>query len=234
MSGIEILAVILAACLLGAVGLIVFKLRGNGPDVAALLVESERRQQDAAEKLAQMQAELAGRLGQLAEQNTAGQARTAEQLQVQERELTKRLEERLADVTRRVGESLEKTSKQSETSMGELKQRLAVIDAAQKNITELSTQVVGLQDILSNKQSRGQFGEIQLNDLVTQALPPNAYSFQAAVGSNRRVDCCSHYPTHPEPSPSMRSFRWRLIKRCNRRVKMGAGRQPERGSARMC
>ena len=63
--------------------------------------------------------------------------------------------------------------------MTDLKERLAVIDAAQKNITDLSSQVVGLQDILSNKQARGAFGEIQLHDLVSGVLPPNAYALQA-------------------------------------------------------
>ena len=51
---------------------------------------------------------------------------------------------------------------------------VAVIDEAQKNISQLSTQMVGLQDILSNKQARGAFGEVQLNDLVQNALPPSA------------------------------------------------------------
>ncbi|MEO1056832.1 MAG: DNA recombination protein RmuC, partial [Actinomycetota bacterium] len=80
-----------------------------------------------------------------------------------------------------------------------MKQRLTVIDTAQKNITELSTQVVGLQDILANKQARGQFGEIQLNDLVTQTLPPSAYQFQAPIGENRRVDCLLTLPNPPGP-----------------------------------
>jgi DNA recombination protein RmuC len=199
MSTIEILVAILAVCLLVALFIIGRHLRGSGDGVSEALADSEIRQREAAERLAAMQSELAGRLAQMAEQNASGQARMAEQLQVQERELTKKLEERLADVTRRVGESLEKTSKQSETTIGDLKQRLAVIDVAQKNITELSTQVVGLQDILSNKQTRGQFGEIQLNDLVIQALPPSAYKFQAPVGDNRRVDCLLTLPNPPGP-----------------------------------
>ena len=144
-----------------------------------------------------MQSELAGRLSQLAESQATAQARLGEQLQNQERELSKKLEERLADVTRRVGEGLEKSYKTTENSLTDLKQRLAVIDTAQKNITELSTQVVGLQDILANKQARGAFGEIQLNDLIVQALPPNAYTFQAAVGGNRRVDCLLTLPNPP-------------------------------------
>ena len=198
MSTIEILVLILAVCLVAAVAALILRGRG-GDSVVDALAESEYRQQQAAERLAAMQSELAGRLGQLAEQNASGQARMAEQFQVQERALSRKLEERLADVTKRVGESLEKTSKQSETTIGDLKTRLAVIDAAQNNITELSTQVVGLQDILSNKQTRGQLGEIQLNDLVIQALPPSAYQFQAPIGDNKRVDCLLTLPNPPGP-----------------------------------
>lgn len=150
-----------------------------------------------ADRLAVGQAELAGRLAQIAESQAAAQARMAEQLQAQERELARRLEERLADVARRVGDSLETSSRTAQASMTDLKERLAVIDAAQQKITTLSSQVVGLQDILANKQARGAFGEIQLNDLVMQALPPSAYAFQATLASGRRVDCLLTLPSPP-------------------------------------
>lgn len=198
MGIMELLVAVLVACLLAALALLVWRLRG-GVDTGAVLAESERRRDEAAERLALMQSELAGRLSQMAESQATAQVRVAEQLQAQERELSRKLEERLADVTRRVGEGLEKSSKTTENSLADLKQRLAVIDAAQKNITELSSQVVGLQDILANKQARGAFGEIQLNDLVSQALPPSAYAFQATVGGNRRVDCLLTLPNPPGP-----------------------------------
>ena len=169
--------------------------RGSGE------AEAQARERAAltAEKLMAAQAELAGRLSQLAESQAAAQARLAQQMQAQERQLSKSVEERLADVTRRVGESLEKSSTQATQSLTELKERLAVIDAAQKNITELSTQVVGLQDILSNKQARGAFGEVQLENLVQAVLPPNAYQFQAQIGDGRRVDCLLILPNPPGP-----------------------------------
>jgi DNA recombination protein RmuC len=72
-----------------------------------------------------------------------------------------------------------------------------VIDKAQKNITELSTQVVGLQDILANKQARGAFGEIQLRDIVEKILPPSAYAFQVTLGNGKRVDCLLKLPNPP-------------------------------------
>ena len=148
-------------------------------------------------KLTANQAELAGRLSQMADSGAAAQAQLAERLQAQERALSKTLNERLAEVTRRIGDSLQKNTTTTAESMSELKQRLAVIDAAQKNITELSGQVVGLQDILSNKQARGAFGEVQLNDLITQTLPPSLYDFQVTLGNGKRADCLIRLPKPP-------------------------------------
>lgn len=193
----ELLLVALAAGGLVVLMAIAWRLWTGGSGVEDALAASELRQAEAADRLARSQAELAGRLAQIAESQAASQARMAEQLQAQERELAKKLEERLGDVTKRVGESLEKSSQTTQTTITDLKERLAVIDAAQQNITALSTQVVGLQDILANKQARGAFGEIQLNDLVMQALPPNAYAFQATLASGRRVDCLLTLPNPP-------------------------------------
>ena len=74
-----------------------------------------------------------------------------------------------------------------------------MIDEARKTIAELSTEVVGLQDILSNKQSRGAFGEVQLMDIVTGILPPSAYEFQATLAGGRRPDCLLKLPNPPGP-----------------------------------
>src|SRR6185503_18141198 len=77
-----------------------------------------------------------------------------------------------------VGDRLERSEKATGQVVTDLRERLARIDEAQKKIGELSTQVVSLQQILTNKQARGAFGEVQLNDLVTNALPPSAYELQ--------------------------------------------------------
>lgn len=165
---------------------------------AAQMTAQETAQRAAdAQRMADSQAELIGRIAQLAEAQNAGQMRMAEQMQIQERELSRKLEVRLADVGRRVGESLEKSSVQAQTSLTDLKERLAVIDTAQKNLTELSGQVTGLQDILSNKQARGAFGEVQLEDIVRSALPPNAYDFQVTLSNSKRVDCLVRLPNPP-------------------------------------
>ena len=80
-----------------------------------------------------------------------------------------------------------------------MQERLSAIDKAQDNITKLSGDVLSLQDILSNKQTRGAFGEIQLNDIVTKALPSDSYTLQATLSNGRRVDCLIHLPNPPGP-----------------------------------
>ncbi|MDH3474398.1 MAG: DNA recombination protein RmuC [Rhodospirillales bacterium] len=144
-------------------------------------------------------AEISGRLSQMAESQAAVQARLGEQLQAQERAVTKALEERLTELSKRVGDRLQDSATRSHNTLAELRERLAVIDRAQKNITELSTQVVGLQEILNNKQARGSFGEIQLKDLVENILPPSAYAFQATLGNGKRADCLLKLPNPPGP-----------------------------------
>jgi DNA recombination protein RmuC len=149
--------------------------------------------------LAQGLAELQGRLSQMSDSQVATQTAVAERLQAQERVLTRNLEQRLADFGKRVGDRLQEQTTQATKSLTDLRERLAVIDAAQKNITELSSQVVGLQDILANKQARGAFGEIQMQDLVQATLPPSAYSFQATLNGGTRVDCLLLLPNPPGP-----------------------------------
>ncbi|TMV10857.1 DNA recombination protein RmuC [Arenibacterium halophilum] len=105
----------------------------------------------------------------------------------------------LAEMQERMKETLHGTSKQTVTSLTQLQERLATIDRAQDNIAKLSGDVLGLQDILSNKQTRGAFGEIQLNDIVSKALPPDSYALQATLGNGRRADCLIHLPNPPGP-----------------------------------
>lgn len=120
----------------------------------------------------------------------------------------------LADTVQRVEQSLreqertlanlvnERLSRSEETTgriVTDLRERLARIDEAQKKIGDLSTQVVSLQQVLTNKQARGAFGEVQLNDLVSSALPPSAYELQSALTNGTRVDCLLRLPNPPGP-----------------------------------
>ena len=109
------------------------------------------------------------------------------------------MEQRLADVNRAMTESLHGTATRTARSLGDLHQRLEAIDKAQANIEKLSGDVLGLQDILSNKQTRGAFGEIQLNDIVHKALPSDSYTMQATLSNGRRADCLIHLPNPPGP-----------------------------------
>ncbi len=109
------------------------------------------------------------------------------------------MENRLAEVNRQMTEALHGTSTRTARSLGELQTRLETIDKAQANIEKLSGDVLSLQDILSNKQTRGAFGEIQLNDIVLKALPADAYTMQATLSNGRRADCLIHLPNPPGP-----------------------------------
>lgn len=109
------------------------------------------------------------------------------------------MEQRLAEVQKSMGEALHGTSTRTARSLGELQQRLETIDRAQANIEKLSGNVLNLQDILANKQARGAFGEIQLNDIVQKALPSDAYTMQATLSNGKRADCLIHLPNPPGP-----------------------------------
>ena len=123
------------------------------------------------------------------------------QLQMQERlaENATRSARALAEMQERMSASLHGSSKQTTTSLTQLQERLAAIDKAQDNITKLSGDVLSLQDILSNKQTRGAFGEIQLMDIVSKALPSDSYALQATLSNGKRADCLIHLPNPPGP-----------------------------------
>ncbi|HQU68132.1 MAG TPA: DNA recombination protein RmuC [Albidovulum sp.] len=134
------------------------------------------------------QQQLSGGLTHVSEAQAASQARVLHLM-----------EQRLAEVSRGMTESLQGTATRTARSLGDLQQRLETIDKAQSNIEKLSGDVLSLQDILSNKQTRGAFGEIQLNDIVRKALPPDSFTMQATLSNGRRADCLVHLPNPPGP-----------------------------------
>jgi len=109
------------------------------------------------------------------------------------------MEQRLAQVQQQLSENMHGSARRTAQSLGDLQQRLATIDKAQENITKLSGDVLSLQDILSNKQTRGAFGEIQLHDIVIKALPKDSFTMQATLSNGRRADCIIHLPNPPGP-----------------------------------
>ncbi|MGJ8603465.1 MAG: DNA recombination protein RmuC [Marivita sp.] len=109
------------------------------------------------------------------------------------------MERRLAQVQEQMTENLHGSARRTAQSLGDLQQRLQSIDKAQENITKLSGDVLSLQDILSNKQTRGAFGEIQLTDIVGKALPKDSFTLQATLSNGKRADCLIHLPNPPGP-----------------------------------
>jgi len=136
--------------------------------------------------LGEGQQQLVGRLGQVSEAQSTSQMAM---IQV--------MEKRLEDVQKSMGDTLHGTAQRTARTMGELQTRLETIDKAQSNIEKLSGNVLSLQDILSNKQTRGAFGEIQLKDIVSKALPPDAYGFQVTLSNGKRADCLIKLPNPP-------------------------------------
>ncbi|MEX2408947.1 MAG: DNA recombination protein RmuC [Rhodovibrionaceae bacterium] len=142
-------------------------------------------------------AELDSRLKFLADSLANAQSQTQQQLHNQERQIAKALDERLGDFSKKVGDRLQETSTQQQNSLTALRERLAVIDKAQENIAQVSTQVTDLQNILANNQARGAFGEVLLNNLIQDILPPSAYELQARLSNGRNPDCLLKLPNPP-------------------------------------
>ena len=121
----------------------------------------------------------------------------------QQAETVQRVERSLREqeqaLSKVVAERLDRSERATGQLVTDLRERLARIDEAQRKIAELGTQVVGLQEILSNKQARGAFGEVQLNDLVQGVLPPQAFEFQSTLSSGVRADCLLKLPNPPGP-----------------------------------
>jgi DNA recombination protein RmuC len=109
-------------------------------------------------------------------------------------QLQQTVHERLDAVSTRLGDSMQSSTKHTTEHLQQLHARLAVIDSAQKNITELATQVSSLQGILANKQSRGAFGQGQLEAIIADVLPKGAYEFQYTLSNRTRPDCVIFMP----------------------------------------
>jgi DNA recombination protein RmuC len=140
------------------------------------------------QSLSDGQQQLSGGLIHVSEAQAAQQAR-----------LLALMENRLTEVAKGMSESLQGSATRTARSLGELQQRLETIDKAQAKIEKLSGDVLSLQDILSNKQTRGAFGEIQLNDIVRKALPADSFTMQATLSNGRRADCLIRLPNPPGP-----------------------------------
>ena len=137
--------------------------------------------------------DLRGQLSMLSQASQQQQQAQIEQMSA----LSKRLEESLAGMSQRMGQSLQQQTEKTHQNLTDLSARLAVIDAANAKISELTGQVTQLHNILANKTDRGAFGEVQLENLVRTVLPPNAYDFQVQLSNGKRADCVLKLPNPP-------------------------------------
>jgi DNA recombination protein RmuC len=176
-DSLPMLAVIFTACAAVAAGVAVlgamlWRARRAGHPDAAVMAELSRAHSDTAARLEAM-------IGMLAKGQT---------------QLAHSVNDRLDSVSHRLGDSLEKTKQSTVENLQKLNERLAVIDHAQKNITELATQVTSLQSVLANKQSRGAFGQGRMEIIVRDGLPMGCYEFQHTLSNRLRPDCVIFMP----------------------------------------
>ncbi|KZS53130.1 DNA recombination protein RmuC [Rhizobium anhuiense] len=139
-------------------------------------------------ELLKIQAEMQGRIAAMTEVFGARQS-----------ELNQTISQRLDGMSQRVSSTITEQTKSTHENLRRLQERLAVIDAAQNNIQSLAKDVVGLQAILSNKQTRGAFGQSRMETIVADGLPMGAYTFQQTLSNGSRPDCTIRMPNDAPP-----------------------------------
>ena len=198
--------------------------REAAPYVAAYRADLERRfgemRQHITEDAGQLRVELVERLDQLQKEQARtlsenrlaqqeglarglegigrqlmeGLGRNAEELGRRVEGLTESTDQRLQEISRQVERRLSEGFDKTTETFTRVLEHLGRIDEAQKRITELSSNVVSLQEVLADKGSRGAFGEVQLNALVRNLMPENSFSLQHTLGNGTRVDCILFLP----------------------------------------
>ncbi|CAN7611864.1 DNA recombination protein RmuC [Bosea sp. LjRoot237] len=150
---------------------------------AAMAAERAREMDDKVAEMNRLQAELTGRMQTM-----------AEILSTRQGDLARIMADRMDGLRQQVGAGLEQNVRQTSESLGKLQERLAVIDSAQKNLTELTGEVVTLKDVLSNKQARGAYGQGRMEAIIRDGLPAAFFSFQPTLSSGKRPDCLVTLP----------------------------------------
>ncbi|SSC65572.1 DNA recombination protein RmuC [Ciceribacter selenitireducens] len=182
---------IVGATLLVFLFLLLLSLRRSSRLRAGMEMEAARREAVAEARLAELlraQAEMHGRLAAMSD--VFGKRQT---------ELNQTINQRLDGLTQRLGTTITEQTKSTHENLRHLQERLAVIDAAQNNIQSLAKDVVGLQAILSNKQTRGAFGQSRMETIVADGLPMGAYTFQSTLSNGMRPDCTIRMPNGSPP-----------------------------------
>jgi len=165
--------------------------------IAIAVGRSGRRGAELAQAQAFRADELEERLGEMLRAQSEANGRVdamAQALAGRQADMARAVNERLDSVTHRVGQSMEQTTRHTMDSLRVLHERLGIIDNAHKNLTDLTTQVTTLRDVLSNKQSRGAFGQARMEAIVQDGLPKGSYEFQFTLSTGKRPDCVVFLP----------------------------------------
>src|SRR5258708_34844328 len=175
----------LALVLLLVIAIVIARSGRRGAELAmAQAVRADDLEQRLSEML-RAQSEATGRV------DAMGQALVGRQA-----EMARAVNERLDSVTHRVGQSMEQTTRNTMDSLRVLHERLGIIDNAHKNLTDLTSQVTKLPDVLANKQSRGAFGQARMEAIVQDGMTKGAYEFQYTIYTDKRHDCVEYLPDH--------------------------------------
>lgn len=183
-----VLAAIIFGCVVVVLLFVAVRRVGHASVISEILASQMGAMSQRVQMLSDGQQQLFGGLNSVSEAQAQQQAKT---LQL--------MEQRLQTVSEMMNTNLNKSAHATAQSLGELQLRLKTIDKAQENITKLSGDVLSLQDILANKQTRGAFGEIQLTDIVSKALPSDSYALQHTLSNGKRADCLVRLPNPPGP-----------------------------------
>lgn len=165
--------------------------------IAIVLARSGRRGTDMAVAQASRADELEERLIDLMRSQAEASGRVdamGKALAGRQAEMARAVSDRLDSVTHRVGQSMEQTTRNTMDSLRVLHERLGIIDNAHQNLTELTTQVTTLRDVLANKQSRGAFGQARMEAIVQDGMPKDSFAFQYTLSNGKRPDCVIFLP----------------------------------------
>ena len=165
--------------------------------IAIVIARGGRANESAAAAQALRTQELELRLSDMlrAQSETSGRMQEmGNALAGRQSEMARAVSERLDAVHHRVGQSMEQTTRNTMESLSVLHERLGIIDSAHKNLTDLTTQVTTLRDVLANKQSRGAFGQARMESIVQDGMPKGSYEFQHTLNNGKRPDCVVFLP----------------------------------------
>jgi len=173
----------LVLVLLVVIAVVIARSSRRGAELAMAQVIRANELEERLSDMLRAQSEATGRV------DAMGQA-----LANRQAEMARAVSERLDSVTHRVGQSMEQTTRNTMDSLRVLHERLGIIDSAHKNLTDLTSQVTTLRDVLANKQSRGAFGQGRMEAIVQDGMPSGSYEFQYTLSTGKRPDCVVFLP----------------------------------------